>query len=291
MPPRRSKPAVTMSLSEPSRLRVPKSRLEQQLAERIQLGEKLATTPVQTVDALNELRDKYYSWNEYNGTLIKRAFTSDEEYKEYAGIGFGLLTENPDELYKYLLGDLKRSVRRLESLTDRLQLYDNPSTTTDEISTTPAASMAAEPSIFLVHGREEGAKHAVARFVQIITGLEPIVLAEQPNLGQTLIEKFEKHASQVSYAIVLLTGDDEGRLRNTRPLKRRARQNVILELGWFAAKLGRQRVAMLYQTGVEIPGDMVGVLYAELDPSEGWKIKLAREMKAAGLPVDMNKVF
>lgn len=48
---------------------------------------------------------------------------------------------------------------------------------------------------------------------------------------------------------------------------------------------------MLYQTGVEVPSDMVGILYAELDSAEGWKIKLAREMKAAGLAVDMNKVF
>jgi predicted nucleotide-binding protein len=48
---------------------------------------------------------------------------------------------------------------------------------------------------------------------------------------------------------------------------------------------------MLYETGVELPSDIVGILYAELDPGEAWKIKLAREMKAAGLPVDMNKVF
>jgi predicted nucleotide-binding protein len=69
-----------------------------------------------------------------------------------------------------------------------------------------------EPAIFLVHGRDEGTKHGVARFVRSVTGLEPIILAEQPVLGMTVIESFEKHASQVSYAIVIATGDDEGRL-------------------------------------------------------------------------------
>jgi predicted nucleotide-binding protein len=126
--------------------------------------------------------------------------------------------------------------------------------------------------------------------VRDITGVEPIILAEQPDVGQTVIEKFEKHASRVSYAIVLVTGDDEGRLIGDELMKRRARQNVILELGWFAGRLGRQKVTMLYKSGVELPSDMGGVLYAELDPGEGWKIKLAREMRAAGLPVDMNKV-
>ncbi|HJV14842.1 MAG TPA: TIR domain-containing protein [Propionibacteriaceae bacterium] len=63
-----------------------------------------------------------------------------------------------------------------------------------------------------------------------------------------------------------------------------------LELGWFAGKLGRQKVAMLYESDVELPSDIVGVLYAELDRGGGWKLKLANEMRAARLPVDMNKV-
>jgi predicted nucleotide-binding protein len=39
---------------------------------------------------------------------------------------------------------------------------------------------------------------------------------------------------------------------------------------------------------VEIPSDLAGVLYIPLDSAGAWKLKLAREMKTAGLDVDMN---
>jgi predicted nucleotide-binding protein len=274
-------------------LTVPSADLAERLGERIKVGWGLFHRVVADADEVEEFRDDYRNWDEYNSTLIKRSFTTDEEYKHYSGLAIAIgLPDSPQERYKYLQEDLKRSIRLLTSLKERLPLFE-------EVPSVKAAapqahdrdpSSGAKPAIFLVHGRDEGAKHGVARFIRDITGLEPIVLADQPNLGQTVIEKFERHASKVSYAIVLLTGDDEGRLRNTRPMKPRARQNVILELGWFAGKLGRQKVAMLYETGVELPSDIAGILYAELDAGEGWKIKLAREMKAAGLPVDMNKV-
>jgi predicted nucleotide-binding protein len=71
----------------------------------------------------------------------------------------------------------------------------------------------------------------------------------------------------------------------------RARQNVILELGYFLGRLGRSRVCALYVEGLEIPSDYSGVLYVKLDGDGGWRLNLAKELKAAGLPVDMNKAL
>jgi predicted nucleotide-binding protein len=73
--------------------------------------------------------------------------------------------------------------------------------------------------------------------------------------------------------------------------KPRARQNVILELGYFLGRLGRNRVCALYRSGVEIPSDYAGVLFTELDEGGGWRLQLAKELKAAGLPVDMNNAL
>jgi predicted nucleotide-binding protein len=291
---RRSSGAQSARDAGPTMLTVPAADLAERLAERIKAGWGLFNREVIDAEGVDELRDDYRTWDEYNSTLIKRSFTTDEEYGKYSGPGIAIGSpDTPQEKYKDTREDLRISIRQLASLKERLPLFEEVPSAKAAAPQAQDSALASgtEPAIFLVHGRDEGAKHGVARFVRDITGLVPIVLAEQPNLGQTVIEKFEKHASQVSYAIVLLTGDDEGRLKNTRPMKARARQNVILELGWFAGKLGRQKVAMLYETGVELPSDIVGILYAELDPAEGWKIKLAREMKAAGLPVDMNKVF
>lgn len=120
--------------------------------------------------------------------------------------------------------------------------------------------------------------------------LDPLVLREKPNEGQTIIEKFMALSSQAGFAVVLLTPDDRGG-SNAEPYEKqklRARQNVILELGFFLGKLGRKNVCALYNEGVEIPSDYQGVLYVKFDESDVWQMNLAKEMKMAGLKVDMN---
>ena len=69
----------------------------------------------------------------------------------------------------------------------------------------------------------------------------------------------------------------------------RARQNVILELGYFTGKLGRNRICALHRGSVEIPTDYLGVVYVPLDEGGGWQLQLARELKAACFEIDMNK--
>lgn len=142
--------------------------------------------------------------------------------------------------------------------------------------------------VFLVHGHDEAAIHETARFLERL-GLDVVILREQPNSGRTIIEKFVDY-SDVSYAIVLLTADDCGGVASApeAALSPRARQNVILELGFFLGKLGRSRVCALYQTGVEIPSDYSGVLFVPIDRAGAWRLSLARELKSVGLPIDMN---
>jgi len=144
--------------------------------------------------------------------------------------------------------------------------------------------------VFVVHGRDETARETVARFLEKL-GLTAVVLHEQPNSGRTIIEKFEDY-SEVTFAVVLLTPDDVGGLGGAPPegLLPRARQNVILELGYFLGKLGRPRVCALYEDGVDIPSDYAGVLFIPMDSAGAWKLQLAKEMKVVGLPVDMNDV-
>ena len=69
----------------------------------------------------------------------------------------------------------------------------------------------------------------------------------------------------------------------------RARQNVVFELGFFIGALGRSRVAVLYEDGVELPSDMNGILYTILDAQGAWRIGLGRELRAAGFAVDLNR--
>jgi len=139
-------------------------------------------------------------------------------------------------------------------------------------------------AVFIVHGRSELC-HEIARFIESDLRLRPIILEEQPNLSQTVIEKFEKHATEVGYAVVLLTPDDKGCLAPKWPdgARLRARQNVIFELGYFFAKLGRDRVACLKtEETIEDPSDVV-VTYIFKDPHGGWKEKLRKELQEVGI--------
>ena len=143
--------------------------------------------------------------------------------------------------------------------------------------------------VFIVHGHDETLKLAAARFVEGL-GLKVVILSEQANRGRTVIEKFEAHAGGAGFAIVLLTPDDLGGSAAEAPaVKPRARQNVILELGYFIGKLGRTHVCALYKGDLELPSNINGVVYIK---NEGnWKLELAQELKAVWSDVDLNKAF
>ncbi len=143
--------------------------------------------------------------------------------------------------------------------------------------------------VFIVHGHDKGPRHEAARLLEN-GGLEAVILEEQPGKGQTIIEKLEAN-SQVGYAVVLFTGDDEGREAGTETLRPRARQNAVLELGYFMARLGRGRVCVLYEAGVEMPSDYDGVEYIAYDDAGAWPTKLVRELLSANIAIDSNKAL
>ena len=164
---------------------------------------------------------------------------------------------------------------------DEHQTLPSPATRENEQTNTS--------EVFIIHGRDNEAKETVARFLTRLD-LTPVILHEQPNLGRTIIEKFERNA-QVGFAVALLTPDDMGALKNEeKNLKPRARQNVVFELGYFLGRLGRERVCALTKGNVEIPSDYDGVVYISLDDG-GWKMNLIRELKNVGFNVDANRVL
>ncbi|HEY2801314.1 MAG TPA: nucleotide-binding protein, partial [Chthoniobacterales bacterium] len=143
---------------------------------------------------------------------------------------------------------------------------------------------------FVVHGHDSESKQNVAGFIQTI-GLQPIILHEQANSGRTIIEKFEVFAD-VGFAVILLTPDDTGALaKEAGNLRPRARQNVILELGYFMGRLSRKRVCALYKASVELPSDIQGVVYIEFDGAGAWKTRVAQELVEAGYTIDLSALL
>lgn len=120
-------------------------------------------------------------------------------------------------------------------------------------------SPADSKEIFIVHGHSETAKSQLKNLLSAL-GLQPVILSEQTHRGRTIIEELEHWSTTCSFAFVLMTPDDIGSEEQTTSL-RRARQNVILELGWFMGRLGRENVILISQGGLELPSDVLGVLY------------------------------
>jgi len=152
--------------------------------------------------------------------------------------------------------------------------------------------MASTRKVFVVHGHNNELKETVARYLTQLD-LVPIILHEQASAGLTIIEKFESN-SDACFSVVLLTPDDVGTLSpasSVDALKKRARQNVIFEWGFFVAKLGRRNVCALVAEGVEIPSDMNGIVYVPLDHRGAWKMLLARELKAGEVEIDLNRAI
>lgn len=135
--------------------------------------------------------------------------------------------------------------------------------------------------IFIVHGHDEALKYQLSDWLRKI-GVEPIILHEQANGGtSSILDKLERY-SDVDCAIALFTADDVGSEKG-KELQPRARQNVVFEAGMFLGKLGKKRVIVLYEEGIESPGDLGGCVYIPADKYDGWKEKLRLEFDAMGI--------
>jgi predicted nucleotide-binding protein len=269
------------------RLLVPAEQLSGEIDERLALGQDLVARCSGDATELKQRQDEYYTWTAYNKTLLRRSFDQPEPADKYAWFGIGGSVDGPLHVqWQQLSDDVSDKMRRLQSVQGQLKLYDlHPDARAAVPKPRPTAHAGEE--IFIVHGHDGATKTMVARFLAKLTGKEPVILHEQPDRGRTIIEKFEHHAAEAGCAVVLLTADDEGGAVG-QPQKRRARQNVVLELGFFLGTLGRDKLVILYEPEVELPSDINGVLYIPLDPGGVWRNLVARELKAADVAVDLD---
>lgn len=139
-------------------------------------------------------------------------------------------------------------------------------------------------NVFIIHGHDDGLK-AEVQLLLTRGGVKNIVLHEQADRGRTIIDKLEGESKDANYAIALLSPDDV-----MHDGKSRARQNVIMEIGYFMGKLGKERIRLLKKGDTEIPSDLQGILYENYDPAGAWKMKIAKELQAVGIFVDIEAI-
>lgn len=228
-------------------------------------------------DAYN-IRLDYFSWKKDVIAQIKKLIPEKEAYVR------GLFEKFEEDYDYYLITDLNGI---LTTLKENQQVEKS-----DSVGKKNNQLIGDNSKVFIVHGHSQMTISQTEAFLRKLD-LEPVILRDQVNLGQTIIEKLEKN-TDVAFAIVLYTACDFGCTKEDKgkedKLRPRARQNVVFEHGYLNAKLGRDKVCALVEEGVEIPSDLAGVVYITIDKNGAWKTIVAKEMQIAGLNVDMNNL-
>lgn len=246
--------------------------------------------------------DEFNKWSAYNVELLKRAFGSpDNEYlKQYESAGRTYAFTRSSDFIKIYQREIAGKISCLESLVERMPLLPEftekqPVMETEKRKDSIMETMNRKDShrIFIVHGHDSNLRIQVEAFVRQL-GYDPVVLCKRPSMGGTIIEKIEREAGDAAFAIVLYTacdlGNDKDRIHDITDLNSRARQNVVFEHGYMCALLGRSRVCAVVEPGVEIPGDLSGVVYVPYDDKGKWRFDVVREMRAVGLDADANNL-
>ena len=251
------------------------------------------------LDAIPKLKNlksgspEFEKWLRDTKVAITNTFGNESDHiKEFNKINYSLTVFSPEisesAFQNAYVRGLQSAASVLESMIEEIKEYWEDKNGTPIPSETHDTEQINTNEVFIIHGRDDGAKQTVARFLETLD-LKPLILHEQANRGRTIIEKFEQHA-EVGFVVALLTPDDVGAGKGEEStLNPRARQNVIFEFGYFIGKLSRKRVCALVKGNVEKPSDYDGVLYISLDDSGGWKMKLIKELRSAGFDIDANK--
>lgn len=248
---------------------------------------KSAYDDLENISKTNRDTHEYHIWyNSISDALAQIFDTSHKKYQQFNDLymypSFTFTTDFDAYAFNY---GMKRMAAFLESTISFIETYMPPTTTSVECN--PIEKVFGE-KIFIVCGRDKHFLGDVERTLNKF-GLHTIILSDVANTGDTIIEKFEKQASECGFAIILLSPDDEGALKGD-PLQPRARQNVILEWGYFTGYLSRERTCALCRGEVEFPSDMHGLVYTNWGEDTG-KLQLARDLRAAGFEIDANTLI
>ena len=155
-------------------------------------------------------------------------------------------------------------------------------------------------SVFVVHGHDSPTLELICNTLTGF-GVSPVVLAQSLGQSQSLLQKFLDVAHKARFAIVVLSSDDYGASRlqydipgvTDRSLQFRARQNVVLELGFFYGRLGWENVFVLWKAGpafpnFERPSDLDGAVFDAIDDRGKWKQTLESKLRDAGFALALS---
>ena len=152
---------------------------------------------------------------------------------------------------------------------------------TTESHMPPAAASAVNGHkvLFVSHGPKDPSSEAVLQFIQQLS--LPVMEADHTN---GLIDSLEGR-NDMGFAVVMNAAD------HVEQGKGSISENSLFKLGYCAGKLGLKRMCMMHgPTHPSASGETHGIAHLPVDGSGGWQLQLARQMKRAGMDIDLNRL-
>jgi predicted nucleotide-binding protein len=260
--------------------------VDDELADHITTGSELDPEDTETRE----------DWYERGKTLLRACGADADLQKRFAKLsweyrpGVYFAGQDTSDWPRYSreirASSMKDAVRLLTAAADERRLTGGDVTDLNSAN----AGQSLDQEVFIVYGHDHAFRSEVEIFLAKVTGSQPVVFDREPSHGsETVIEKLERLGMRAGFAVVLMTPDDVGGTRTAGPSEGRARQNVLIELGWFAGRLGRSRVRIVRHPDAAIPSDLSGVLYTSTDGN--WQTELAKDLSAAGIRVNLNALL
>lgn len=269
------------------RLALPRDEVARTLTAARDEGEALLRMVIRTENGLASLVGSYAMWKASVTRLLRNCATTAE-----LQLAFERAIPSGCAVPASLAGRIDQCRRLLRYKTDKLRSIISQLDLYDE--DTDAASRAAPPAgpptkpvrsgskVLLVHGQDNGRKMEVQLFLFEL-GLHPVVFSAPAIRGRAIQAALERHAD-VGFAVVLLSASDAEALTNPLngpgPLEC---HDVVFDLGYLAAHLGRDRIAIVTDRGIELPEDVADM--ARIDWQGEWRERLPRALQAAGYKV------
>ena len=154
----------------PLRLKFPAGEIHQRINDRIEKGQAILQIQIDSVEGFERTRTEYHKWFEYNTELLRQVFSNEsmaDEYSTWVGYSVRQTQDLPEEIRDFH-SDVKESIRRLESISERLELIPLGENVGAVLAKTTVKAISKSSRIFIVHGHDDAAREATARFLSTL---------------------------------------------------------------------------------------------------------------------------
>jgi hypothetical protein len=311
-------PATSQSsAAAAAKLVIPRDRAITQIRAQLEKGLEIKRTKIRYVSDLERAREAKGEWTTTVMTLLKGMFSSGAVADECQNWVGKVLPEYADlNLFiEHFYDEMDQRLRKLHQVLRRVQdlpedkpivaaaapaaavaksapvtpppatnpdFFDAPAKTaapppganTPRPAATGAGSMRPRTGAFVVYEDDPRAQAAVREFCTKL-GFEVAEISGGEGAKNTLVEQLDQRPN-LDFGLILSRAD--------APPK-------PFELGYCVGRLGLKRVFVLSASDDKLTADEHGLLHIPLDPADGWQLHLARQLKRAGLEIDLNRVF